>query len=159
MFSRCDLQEFCNFPVLFSSISWPRWIWLVQVSWKIRSTRRLLEQVREHESQKGMPLVGSLRRQNVRSDWTRNYKVCFYQQPYALTIRFSCWSYAMGGFDGETMVSSVEILDPRLGSWMMGEPLNVPRGYTAAAVLGDAIFVIGGLQTTSDIWDTVSCSI
>lgn len=61
----------------------------------------------------------------------------------------------MGGFDGNEMVSSVEVFDPRIGSWMNGEPMNQSRGYSAVAVLKDSIYVIGGVEVGADIIDTV----
>lgn len=64
--------------------------------------------------------------------------------------------YALGGFDGSAMVPSVEIYDPRLGSWMPGEPMNHCRGYSAAAVVKDAIYVIGGVKDGDSIAETVS---
>lgn len=55
------------------------------------------------------------------------------------------------------MVPSVEIYDPRMGSWMSGEPINQARGYAAAAVVEGSIYVIGGLRAGEDIVDSV-CS-
>lgn len=64
--------------------------------------------------------------------------------------------YAIGGFDGETMVSSVEIYDPRTGTWITGEPMKDLRGYSAVAVVKDSIYVIGGYKgEAEDILDTV----
>jgi len=64
--------------------------------------------------------------------------------------------YAIGGFDGETMVSSVEIYEPRTGTWMTGEPMKDLRGYSAVAVVKDSIYVIGGYKgEEDDILDTV----
>ncbi|XP_024026424.1 uncharacterized protein LOC21399422 [Morus notabilis] len=55
--------------------------------------------------------------------------------------------YALGGYDGNTMVTSVEIFDPRIGSWMPGESLNYSRGYSVAAVVvNDTVYVIGGVK-------------
>ena len=54
------------------------------------------------------------------------------------------------------MVPSVEVFDPRLGAWMMGEPMNHPRGYFAAAVVNESICVIGGVKVGDNIVDTVS---
>ncbi|KAK4392348.1 hypothetical protein Sango_2012600 [Sesamum angolense] len=65
--------------------------------------------------------------------------------------------YALGGFDGITMVPSVEIYDPRLGTWISGEPMNQGRGYSAAAVLKDSIYVVGGVKTDEDIVDMIEC--
>lgn len=53
------------------------------------------------------------------------------------------------------MSSSVEIYDPRLGKWMVGEPMKESRGYLAAAVLKESIYVIGGVKSGEDILDTV----
>lgn len=63
--------------------------------------------------------------------------------------------YALGGYDGTTMVPSVEIYDPRLGTWMPGEPMNYGRGHSAAAVLNESIYVIGGVETDEEIVEKV----
>lgn len=57
------------------------------------------------------------------------------------------------------MVPSVEVFDPRLGTWVMGETMNHPRGYSAAAVVKESIYVIGGVRVGDNIVDTVSKSI
>ena len=53
------------------------------------------------------------------------------------------------------MVSTVEVFDPRVGSWMTGESMNDPRGYFGAAVIRDSIYVIGGVKDNKEILDTV----
>lgn len=53
------------------------------------------------------------------------------------------------------MTSSVETYDPRASCWVMAEPMNAARGYAATAVLGDSIFVIGGVQDGEVISSTV----
>ncbi|CAI8612866.1 unnamed protein product [Vicia faba] len=64
--------------------------------------------------------------------------------------------YVLSGFDGETMVPSVEVFDPRLGTWMMEETtMNHSRGYFAAAVVKDSIFVVGGVNDRQTIVNTV----
>ncbi|KAE9465163.1 hypothetical protein C3L33_02941, partial [Rhododendron williamsianum] len=65
--------------------------------------------------------------------------------------------YALGGYNGAEMVPTVEIFDPRLGLWMLGEPMNYCRGYSGAAAIGEKIFVIGGLNESDKILDTVEC--
>lgn len=62
----------------------------------------------------------------------------------------------MGGYDGLKMVASVEVFDPRASSWIMSDPMNVIRGYAAAAVHGDSLYVIGGVKDGQNIVDTVS---
>jgi hypothetical protein len=64
--------------------------------------------------------------------------------------------YAMGGYDGDKMVSSVEIYDPSLNAWRIGDPMNTPRGYAAAVYLDDSLFLIGGMQSSVQMLDTVS---
>ena len=64
--------------------------------------------------------------------------------------------YALGGFDGNAMVPTVEIFDPRFGSWTPVESMNYPRGYSAAAVLNESIYVIGGVKDGYSIVDAVS---
>ncbi|KAJ0745243.1 putative DCD domain-containing protein NRP [Helianthus annuus] len=61
-----------------------------------------------------------------------------------------------GGYDGKTMLSTVEIYDPRRGSWVFGKPMNNPRGCSAAAVAKDSIYIIGGVKSGDEINDTVS---
>lgn len=64
--------------------------------------------------------------------------------------------YAIGGYDGSAMVSSVEIYEPRTGTWTAGEAMKELRGYSAAAVVKDSIYVIGGYKGEGeDILDTV----
>lgn len=63
--------------------------------------------------------------------------------------------YALGGYDGDRMVPMVEVFDPRAGSWMVEDSLHDSRGYFGAVVMGDAIYVIGGLDNDNQILDTV----
>lgn len=67
-----------------------------------------------------------------------------------------CFRYAIGGYDGDSMVSSVEIFDPRLNAWRMGDPMSNPRGYASAVTFDDSLFVLGGLRSNEQILDTVS---
>lgn len=48
------------------------------------------------------------------------------------------------------MVPTVEIYDPRRGTWMMVEPMNQSRGYFAAGVLNESIYVMGGVKTNDE---------
>lgn len=64
--------------------------------------------------------------------------------------------YVLGGCNGADIVSSVEIFDPRMNSWMIGESMNSPRGYCGATVLGEKIHVIGGITENDVIHETVS---
>lgn len=53
------------------------------------------------------------------------------------------------------MVPTVEIFEPRLGSWMMGKPMNNARGSSGAVVLEEKIYAIGGVKDNNEILDTV----
>lgn len=54
------------------------------------------------------------------------------------------------------MVPTVEIFEPRVGSWMTGEPMNNAKGYFGAVVLGGKIYNIGGVKENNEILDTVN---
>lgn len=72
-----------------------------------------------------------------------------------LTSFFST-RYAIGGYDGKKMVSSVETFDPRMGSWLMDEPMKFARGYAASVVLDNALLVIGGSLDGDNVTENVS---
>ena len=67
---------------------------------------------------------------------------------------FGC-RYAIGGYDGANELSSVEVLDPRVGFWMKGEPMKETRKYAGAVVIGDSIYVMGGVNEELKILHTV----
>lgn len=56
--------------------------------------------------------------------------------------------FALGGFDGSNILSSVEAYDPRMKNWMEVSPLNIPRSSATCSVLGESLFILGG--TTGD---------
>ncbi|KAG4912445.1 hypothetical protein JHK85_053737 [Glycine max] len=62
--------------------------------------------------------------------------------------------YALGGFDGDKIVPSIEVFDPRLGAWTIGEPMNHRRGYSAVVVVKESIYMIGGVKVCENIVDT-----
>lgn len=53
------------------------------------------------------------------------------------------------------MAASVEVFDPRVGSWMMGEQMNDSRGHFGAVVIGGKIYAIGGMNDREEILATV----
>ncbi|KAK6943206.1 Development/cell death domain [Dillenia turbinata] len=63
--------------------------------------------------------------------------------------------YVLGGYDGSNTVSTVEIYEPRMDSWMAGVPMNHPRGYFAAAVIRDSLYVVGGMKDDTNLLETV----
>eukprot|EP00747_Dinoflagellata_sp_TGD_P065188 gnl/TRDRNA2_/TRDRNA2_154249_c0_seq1.p1 gnl/TRDRNA2_/TRDRNA2_154249_c0~~gnl/TRDRNA2_/TRDRNA2_154249_c0_seq1.p1 ORF type:complete len:611 (-),score=95.61 gnl/TRDRNA2_/TRDRNA2_154249_c0_seq1:36-1868(-) len=56
--------------------------------------------------------------------------------------------YAIGGFDGNNIVSSVEAYDPRMKGWMHLEPLITPRSSAMACSQGGKVWVLGGTTGT-----------
>lgn len=74
---------------------------------------------------------------------------------YSLLASWLFFRYALGGSDGSQIMPSVEIYDPRQGTWMIGEPMNYSRVYVAAAALKESIYVIGGAQSDNEVLDTV----
>ena len=52
--------------------------------------------------------------------------------------------YAIGGFDGDHSLATVEVYDPDRDGWAAFPPLNVPRDHLAAAVVDSKIYAIGG---------------
>ncbi|KAJ0750050.1 putative kelch-type beta propeller [Helianthus annuus] len=95
----------------------------------------------------------------------------FWKKTESMSTRRGCPSmvvlneklYVLGGYDGnrgydgKTMLSIVEIYDPRRGSWVFGKPMNSPQGCSATAVTKDSIYIIGGLKSGDEINDTVEC--
>ncbi|KAL0299340.1 UNVERIFIED_CONTAM: B2 protein [Sesamum radiatum] len=63
--------------------------------------------------------------------------------------------YALGGYDGDKMVSSIEVLDPRVGSWMMEEPMQAAKGYFGSFVLGEKLYVVGGCMQEMEVLDVI----
>merc|ERR1719436_121529 len=60
------------------------------------------------------------------------------------SAQYGCNVYAIGGFDGERILDSVEAYDPRMKNWQALPPLTVPRSSATAAVLGGRLWVLGG---------------
>ena len=51
---------------------------------------------------------------------------------------------AIGGFDGEAILSSVEAMDGRMKGWVDLAPLNYCRSSSSAALVNDKVVVLGG---------------
>lgn len=66
-----------------------------------------------------------------------------------------CFRYALGGYDGDQMLSTVEIFDPRANSWRIGSPFSVPRGYGCAVTADDNVYLIGGSESNGETVETV----
>lgn len=70
-------------------------------------------------------------------------------------LRVLIYRYALGGYDGTQMVSTVEIFDRRKGQWTPGKEMNIARGYAGAVVLGESMYVMGGMKDHVEVLDTV----
>ncbi len=55
--------------------------------------------------------------------------------------------YAIGGIAGTAVLASVEEYDPATNRWRFVAPLPEPLHHSAAAVIDDIIYVIGGYRT------------
>ena len=51
---------------------------------------------------------------------------------------------AVGGWDGQSVVQSVEWYDPDLGQWQLGPPLNQPRKRLGVASHNGKVYAMGG---------------
>ena len=52
--------------------------------------------------------------------------------------------YAVGGFDKDGTLASVEAYDPGSNQWSAVAPMSTPRGYLAVGVLGAKLYAVGG---------------
>ncbi|CBZ52760.1 putative kelch motif domain-containing protein [Neospora caninum Liverpool] len=52
--------------------------------------------------------------------------------------------FAIGGFDGSDILSSVECYDPRMKNWMEVAALSTPRSSAMCCVQEDHLYVLGG---------------
>lgn len=52
--------------------------------------------------------------------------------------------YVIGGSDGQSSLSSVEIFDPFTQTWSVGPSLITPRANVGVALLNGRLFAIGG---------------
>ncbi len=56
--------------------------------------------------------------------------------------------YALGGFDGSSLLNYVEAYDPRMKSWMEVSPMLTPRSSASCTVHDGKLFVLGGTNGT-----------
>ncbi|KAJ0089196.1 hypothetical protein Patl1_31444 [Pistacia atlantica] len=94
---------------------------------------------------------------------TENFdcRMRYWEQIASRNSKRTCYSlvvlngklYALGAYDGSTMVSSIEIYNSRIDSWMRADPMKQTRGYSAAAVLKESIYVVAGVAAG----DKVEC--
>merc|ERR1719320_1016380 len=64
--------------------------------------------------------------------------------------------FAVGGFDGQDELSSVEYFCPRQGVWIENSPLVSARAGITAMAMEDKIFVLGGYDGTGRL-KSVEC--
>ncbi|KAL8437572.1 hypothetical protein Efla_000435 [Eimeria flavescens] len=54
--------------------------------------------------------------------------------------------FAIGGFDGDHILNSVECLDSRIKGWRLAAPLLSPRSSAMCCTHGDSLIVLGGTK-------------
>eukprot|EP00457_Paulinella_chromatophora_P005678 gb/GEZN01005695.1/.p1 GENE.gb/GEZN01005695.1/~~gb/GEZN01005695.1/.p1 ORF type:complete len:493 (-),score=77.37 gb/GEZN01005695.1/:206-1684(-) len=106
-------------------------------------------------------------------EWTKpssttewfNTKTQCWEAGIPMTLkRFGCMSvvaggylYAIGGYDGKTVVASVERFDRRSQSWEAVAPMPTPRDYAGVATLGGKVYVVGGTSGSNDYLSSMVC--
>lgn len=74
----------------------------------------------------------------------------------ASAVSFEGKIYVFGGFDGQTVHSTVEIFDPTTNTWTISSiPMTVPRSGLEAIVVKDRIFVLGGRDNSANRFRSV----
>ena len=68
--------------------------------------------------------------------------------------------FALGGFDGSSILSAVEAYDPRMKNWMELPPMNAARSSASACEVDGRLFVVGGSSgqrlNTVEMFDPVA---
>lgn len=64
--------------------------------------------------------------------------------------------YVCGGSDGEEVLTSCEVFDPKEGAWHSIEPFSVPRLSHVSAVIDGKLYVFGGFDGKVPL-DTYEC--
>jgi influenza virus NS1A-binding protein len=54
--------------------------------------------------------------------------------------------YVVGGNDGQSCLSTVEIFDPATYQWSFGPTINMPRANVGVSVIQDRLFAVGGFS-------------
>ena len=59
--------------------------------------------------------------------------------------------YAIGGWDGSQILSTVETYDPVTGTWTKRADMRAPRAFLSSAVVDGKIYAIGGWDRSQNI--------
>ncbi len=59
--------------------------------------------------------------------------------------------YAIGGLNGSTRLSSVEVYDSSTNNWTLLASMSTPRNYLQTEVINGKIYAIGGVGSTSNL--------
>lgn len=59
--------------------------------------------------------------------------------------------YSVGGYDGESRLSTVECYDPELDLWSVVSPMTTKRSALAVAAVGEELYVIGGYDGVASL--------
>ena len=66
-------------------------------------------------------------------------------------------SYALGGFDGQSFLNTVEVFDQRANKWEEAAPMSTQRGHGAAVVVHSILYLIGGLSDWNKPIEFIEC--
>jgi N-acetylneuraminic acid mutarotase len=83
------------------------------------------------------------------------------QRSEVAAVVFNNKIYAIGGYDGQSFLSSVEVYDPVSDSWQKTASMITARAWPAVTVLDNKLFVVGGrispnlLLNNCEIYDPV----
>jgi hypothetical protein len=80
----------------------------------------------------------------LRDEWITGPELGLARRNCAGTAASDGRIYAIGGFDGNSILSSVEAYDPRMKNWMDVSPMSTARSSCSACEIGGKIFVLGG---------------
>lgn len=85
-----------------------------------------------------------------------------------MALFFNLQLYAIGGFDGENRLNSIECYHPENNEWTTMAPMKFSRSGAGVAVLNQYIYVVGGFDgsrqlssverfdTDQETWETVT---
>ncbi len=87
----------------------------------------------------------------VLGEWKADRKKWIYPYPQMPTARDSCsavsyseWLVVVGGYDYQTALSSVEILNTKTLQWHNGPPMPIPLHQVKTAAVGNVHYFMGG---------------
>lgn len=72
-------------------------------------------------------------------------------------VELNGFIYALGGFNGEIRLNSVERYDPLTNQWTLIESMNYVRSDAHACVANNKIYIIGNATCSNPLAQDISC--